>query len=405
MRGRPFPVERKIMSATTTAASLSVLRDLSLATEPSASVYVGLHPADPVADAGADLGLRWRRLATELAEQGADRATLAAIGDDLAEQPASPAYYAIVASSGSVVFRQTLPNATGADHAHFGAPADVLPLIAFVQDHPAYVKVVTDRTGADVTTVARGAASGPTTLVFGTDDEIERNAPGGWAQARYQRRAEDSWQHNAGEVARQVAQAVREVDAHLLLVSGDVRAVQLLRDHLPNAVRNTVSVRQLSGGRRPDGSAPLQDVAAAQAVSERAAAETIELMDRLDNERRVGGLAVEGATATLAALAQGRVDTLIIVDDPADERVAWFGPSNAGALKRTEPMDRIGRLVDVAIRAAVLSDADVRVVSPELSRGLRQGIGALCRFRYNQPSVTPSKVDNKPRAKRRTYIG
>jgi peptide subunit release factor 1 (eRF1) len=261
----------------------------------------------------------------------------------------------------------------------------VLSLLAFVQNHPAYVKVVTDRTGADVTSVPRGAVSGATTVVLGTDDEIERNAPGGMAQARYQRRAVDSWQHNAGEVARQVSQAVRDIDAHLLLVAGDVRAVQLLRDHLPNPVRTAVVLKQLSGGRRPDGSASLQDAAAALAVAELAAAETADVMDRLDNERRAGGLAVEGATATLAALGQGRVDTLIVVDDPADERVAWFGPTNPGAMKRSGPEDRVGRLVDVATRAALLSDAEVRVVTAEQSRGLRHNIGALCRFRYTKP--------------------
>ena len=373
------------MSTTTTAPAPDVLRTLATSTEPCVSVYIGLQPPDPVTDTGADLGLRWRRLASQLAAQGADEATLTAIARDLAGQPASPAQFAIYASRGSIVFHHRLPYATGVDHAHLGAPAEVLPLLAYQQDHPPYVKVVTDRTGADVTVVPRGAVSGPRTVVNGADDEIERNAPGGFAQARFQRRAEDSWQHNAVQVAREVSQAVRDVDAHLLVVAGDVRAVQLLRDHLPNGVRQAVTMRQLSGGRQPDGSASLQDAAAADAVAEFAAAQTRALVERFDRERRPGGLAVVGVAATLAALGQGRVDTLIVIDDPDDERVAWFGPNNPGAQKRTGPEDTAGRMVDVAIRAAMLSDADVRVVSGEQAPGLRQGIGALCRFRYTKP--------------------
>ncbi len=373
------------MSTTTTAPAPEVLRTLATTTKPGASVYIGLQPPDPVTDTGADLGLRWKRLASQLAAHGADDATLTAITNDLAEQPASPAQYAIFASRGAVVYRHRLPGAAGVDYAHFGAPADVVPLLAYRQEHPPYVKVVTDRTGADVTVVPRGAVSGPTTVVNGTDDEIERNAPGGFAQARYQRRAEDSWQHNAVQVAREVSRALGDVDAHLLVVAGDVRAVQLLRDHLPNGVRQAVTMRPLSGGRHRGGSAALQDAAAAEAAAELGAAETRALIERFDRERRPGGLAVVGVVATLAALGQGRVDTLIVVDDPDDERVAWFGPNNAGAQKRTGPEDTAGRMVDVAVRAAVLSDADVRVVSREQATGLRQGIGALCRFRYTKP--------------------
>jgi hypothetical protein len=41
-------------------------------------------------------------------------------------------------------------------------------------------------------------------------------------------------------------------------------------------------------------------------------------------------------------------------------------------------------MVAIAIRAAMLSDADIQVVSREQAPGLRQGIGAVCRFRYTK---------------------
>jgi len=252
--------------------------------------------------------------------------------------------------------------------------------IADRQARPPYVLVVTDRTGADVTAVPRGAATGRTTVVIGPDDEIERNAPGGWSQPRFQRRAEDSWHHNAVAVAEEVTRALHRVDATLLLVAGDVRAVQLLRDGLPGAVRRTVTLRQVPGGRQPDGSAAARAEAVAKAVQAYAAELSADLLKRFLDLRGPGGAAVEGADATLAALAAGRVDTLLVVDDPADERVAWFGEGVVARLDGAPPLTS-GRLAVVAIRAALLSDADVHIVTATEAEEIAEGIGALTRFR------------------------
>jgi hypothetical protein len=79
---------------------------------------------------------------------------------------------------------------------------------------------------------------------------------------------------------------------------------------------------------------------------------------------------VEGAAATLAALALGQVDTLLLTGlFLDDERTAWFGPAPADVavepgtlidLAVADPVE--GRLVDVAVRAALGTGADVRVL-------------------------------------------
>jgi hypothetical protein len=377
------------MNATMTALEPSAARSLAIDTQPSLSVYISLQPEDPLADASEDLSLRWRRHAAQLSAQGADDASLGAVWRELKRQPASPSRFAIFASRGSVLFRQTLPGHDGVDVARFGAPAHVLPLLKYLQRHPPYVKVVTDRTGADLTVVPRGAAAAPTTVVVGPDDEIERNAPGGWAQGRYQHRAEDSWQHNAAVVAREVTRALHRVDARLLLIAGDLRADQLLRDRLPAAILPALTIGRLPGGRQPDSSGPIRDAATADLVAEYADAETDDLLDRLDTERGRGGLAVEGVAATLSALAQGRVHTLFVVDDPTDGRVAWFGPDTLCATAPPEPgsstsWQEAGRMVDIAVRAALMT-AQVQVVPAERSRALGEGIGALCRYVQGEP--------------------
>jgi hypothetical protein len=74
-----------------------------------------------------------------------------------------------------------------------------------------------------------------------------------------------------------------------------------------------------------------------------------------------------GAEATIEALAAGAVRRLMIVDDPADRRLGWFGPDLLCATERISAfaMDRFahcGHLTDIAIRAAMLTGADVDVL-------------------------------------------
>jgi hypothetical protein len=91
-----------------------------------------------------------------------------------------------------------------------------------------------------------------------------------------------------------------------------------------------------------------------------------------------------GVTNTLAALAAGRIRTLVVAEVELDTRVAWFGPDTLcvdetvrPALAATVPLE-CGALVDVAVRAALLTNAEVRIVT-EAGR-LPEGIGGLCRF-------------------------
>jgi hypothetical protein len=51
-------------------------------------------------------------------------------------------------------------------------------------------------------------------------------------------------------------------------------------------------------------------------------------MDRFDDERHPRGLAVEGVAATLGALAQRRVNTLFVVDDPETSESPGSAPTH-----------------------------------------------------------------------------
>jgi hypothetical protein len=344
---------------------LSAIREVLLRTAPTLSVYRG--PSDGSAQV------------RDLAGSGADPATVDAVEAYLREQPYHAAPHAVFAAGGRVRYAHSLTGGAIGDRIRYGAPADVAPLFGWLQGRPPYVLVVTDRAGADVMAVPGGEVTGETTLVIGPDDEIERNAPGGWSQPRFQRRAEDSWHHNAVAVAQEVTRELHRVDAHLLLVAGDVRAVQMLRDSLRNGVRRSARLQHVPGGRQPDGSQAVRAAAVVEAVESYAAKASADLLGRFIDARGPAGTAVEGARATVAALAAGRVGTLLVADDPADDRTAWFGPDVSARLDAAPGLVR-GRLVDVAIRAAVLTDARVHVVSGVESEEIAEGIGALTRF-------------------------
>lgn len=355
------------------------LRDLYYRPGPYASVYADLRGTG-VQDALP----RWRALAGELTRQGAGAGLVEAVRDRVLGSVPGPGALALFGAGEQVLLAVDMPGATGPDLARYGGLPHLVPLLEWLQDRPAYVTAVVDRTGADITLHPGGASSPVRRTVVGPDDEIERNAPGGWAQGRYQHRAEDSWEHNAVAVVDALEPMIRRHRVPLLVVAGDLRALQYLEKHLPARVTHRVAVRHVSGSRSPDGSAPLRAEQIADEVRLTVADQTATLLAQFDDERRPGGRAVEGVVPTLEALAEGRVRVLLLAPEPGDSRIAWYGPDPTAVAAEPEDLERAGvqprsgSLVDVAVRAALLTQAAVWVL---VNAGAPvEGIGAICRF-------------------------
>ncbi|MGW6390971.1 baeRF2 domain-containing protein [Streptomyces sp. NPDC055103] len=367
---------------TTTSVNDDILRTLCETPGPIASVYLQLEPRPQRED---DARLRWRTLARQLSGKGADEDTIAALTRRVDAALPGTGTLAAFAAAGELRHSTILPGDGHADLAVHAPLPHLAPLLEWRQEHPARVLAVVDRTGADLAAYPRGDTEPLRRTVTGPDDEIERNAPGGMSQGRFQRRAEDSWEHNAVSAAEALTRAVSRVSARLVLLAGDVRALQLLTKHLPDRVRRQVSLRHVSGGRALDGSARIREEQI-EAETHRAADEqTKDLLRRFAEERSPGGRAVEGVHPTLGALAESRVETLVFVDEPDDRRTAWFGEAASAVSDRRPAPSPVGgpvirgRLADVAVRSAVLSGADVRVLSPDADGAPAHGIGALCR--------------------------
>ncbi|HET9138501.1 hypothetical protein, partial [Actinophytocola sp.] len=181
-------------------------------------------------------------------------------------------------------------------------------------------------------------------------------------------------------------QALRTTGAKLLVISGDVRAVQLLEERLPAWVHGETTIRHITGGRSPDGSQPHRADVVAEVARSVAGAWTAELLARFAEQLAPRGLAVDGELATLEALAEGRVGDLLAAPDPNDTRTAWFGANPRQILPATQnppeswQRHHRGPLTDLAIRATLLTGAHVHVLDPHTAGAPAEDIGALCRF-------------------------
>jgi hypothetical protein len=353
-------------------ADVAALRDLVESTRPVVSMYLGVHRSDE------DLDLRTRSLLHELGAAGVDRSTLDAVRSYSAQLGPEPAEHAIVARDGAIVYVRTMAGAAAFDRARFAAPPSVAPVLEWLFARPPHVVVLVHRDGAEITSVGGADGRRVTSMVVGPDDLITAVSPRGWSQPRFQRRVEDSWRHNASAVVDAALRAAHDVQAKLMFIAGDIRAEHLVREGLDRAGADVV-VSVLPGGHTVDGGVM---AAVAAAVAEDAETRMNELLQRLRDEGGPAGLATEGAAETLAALADRRVEVLVVVDDPADGRLAYCGETTLCSLARPRPADSAvhGRLVDVAVRAALLCDAHVCVVPATHPLLPAEGIGAICRY-------------------------
>lgn len=358
---------------------------------PVVSVYLPIG-AEGEGDEHLARQLRWRTLADRLAIAGASPRTVHELEGRVMAAPTGTGTLAMFTdATGKLGYRVMMRDhgRTAPELAEYAAPARLRPLLAWQHRCMAYVFAAVDRVGADITsTIGRGAAPIVQT-VTGPDDEIERNAPGGWeglAQARYQHRAEDSWAHNMAQVAKVIRATADFCSAEVVIISGDVRAVQLLRPHLSG--NHKWSLAEVPGARSGAGVQAVRDQRITEVLAGADAARLDWLLHRFQDGLAPGGPSMEGAGATLAALRADRVEVLLVSDGSQPARQAWFGrrgeqiyldAPTAGALATSEPRRR-GPLFDVAVRSALLLGARVRVVGHDDPRLPAEGIGALCRW-------------------------
>ena len=233
----------------------------------------------------------------------------------------------------------------------FGVAPRLLEVIDARQRMLPHVVVETDRAGATITGFDGGDVTDRDD-VEGDTEHIHRGRGGGWSHRRFQQRAENTWERNAGEVAEAVTTMARELDPVLVAISGEVRAKQLLEADLGDEFGERLI--DIEAG-DPDGIAD----EVVDALADRRARFQVAILERLRNE---GG--ITDPAEVMQALDEGRVETLLIA-----------GPSTrADESARTDQLDAIGRAT-----AAALTTSAAVVVVPSTAE-MSGGLAALARW-------------------------
>jgi len=348
---------------------------------PFLSLY--LAAGGDVENAAQRLEVRWKSARGDLQERGVPIGVLEAVDPLVEGGHAAGATLAAIVPVDGAAYHTGLPSPPVREVlARWGATPYALPLLAHAQSQIPLMAVLASRAAAEI--VAKLPEGERSEQVEGEQGpHLSRSKPGGWSQPRYQHRAEVIWERNASEVADALTRLVDETRPRFVAAAGDVRALQLLREQSPKRVQELIRV---VGGELPSLDRVLDKAAELVEAEIRGDAEA--LLGRFAQERGrgPGGLAAEGAGATLAALARSQVEVLLVVDDLDDERTAWFGaaPQQVATERDAvevmgESMPVEGRLADVAVRAALGTAADVHVLDPG-DAGPRDGLGALLRF-------------------------
>lgn len=205
---------------------------------------------------------------------------------------------------------------------------------------------------------------------------------GGYSQARYQRRKLEEMRHFFREFAKEVEEFVRRYHPDDLVVLGTDETVAQFREYLSDRVQGMIVY---TGPMRVD-EPPAEVLARIQPhldeLRERESQELITVVrDRVEQDY----LASAGFQATLTALQEGKVDTLVIAQGQEVEGARCptcgfvFAREVAKCPYDGSSTDGGVDVVEAAIRIAEEQGAGVEFVEPSALSDLR-GVGALLRF-------------------------
>ncbi len=357
---------------------------------PFVTVHLDATPTDVGGESEA--AERWKALRRSLGTAGS-AAVLDEIGDLLAvpDGRRSPHGRVVVADADGVVVDRMLSVPPAGDTVVVGPVPALLPVIRAAEETVRLLVVAVDRTGADLTRVTTGERepTKATTTVSGGHDDVHKTREGGLSR-RTQTRAEDSWQRNAEVVARALDQALADEPADLVVLTGDLRTVVLVRDSVGQPVRERLV--DVPGGARGEGAhaeafkARLREAVEAFRATRRGA-----VVARLAEALGRNNGAVSGITDVVEVLRRGQVAELVFAADVVDTvlgtRELWVGGEPLQLATRAADLDAMGSMAPprrmtahvAMVRAALGQDAGITVAEPGEAQAA-DGVGALLRW-------------------------
>lgn len=263
-------------------------------------------------DASAQLDARLRDVRKHLEEQSVDAAVIEAIDGAVrgAHPPVGRSGRAVVVAGTDIVLDEHLIRPPTTTVIRVSELPYLVPIVEHGLLHAAYLLVVVDRTGADVTLHRAGLVSTQTVEGEGYPVHKAKSAEHEFGGA--QPRVDEAIRKNIREVADRVTQLADESAAALVFIEGEVNARTELASALPERVAEKAV--ELQGGGRAAGTdqSEVHHEIGQEFLKRRLT--TIDDAAQRFAAGRGTGLAVEGLADVTAALRDGAVDTLIIGD-------------------------------------------------------------------------------------------
>lgn len=365
---------------------------------PFATVYLDATRANEAGD--REVENRWKGVRRALAQSGAPDALLDAL-EEVAVQPSGHGEHGrvLIADTDGVLVDRILRTPPATTVGVWGPVPAFLPAARSADETVDYMVTIVDRSGADIAWSAGGRAFTKTS-VEGGHDVLNKVSAAPLSQKRAEHRAEDSWERNAEAVAAELDRLILEHRPEIVILTGDVRAMALLRAEVSKKANELIV--EVPGGAR-----------AAGTRQETFAARVEETLDGFRDRRREEILTVyrqeqgrsAGAVTSLedvvAVLGRGQVAELILseefaTDQGLDDRCLWVGPDPLHIGERRSQIEDLGvsdgieklPVTIALVRAALGQDAGVTFAPPGAVE-LIDGVGANLRW---SDDSTPSEA-------------
>jgi peptide subunit release factor 1 (eRF1) len=263
---------------------------------------------------------------------------------------------------------------------------DVRPLIAplaqVIDGYDHHGVVLIDRGRARILSVYLGTLLDEVEIHNDTNRTPHDVQAGGYSQSRYQRRKDEEMRSFFRDFAKEVQDFVRRYQPDDLVILGTDENIGKFREFLPESLLKQVVY---TGPMSVDDPAPEVLARLEPHLHAERDRESEALLKRLGDRVRQDYLATAGYRSTLAALQEGRVDTLVLERDRAREgsRCTQCGFVFGRVTERC-PFDDaettpVADVVDEMLRLAEAQGAEVEFVDPGAAAEVR-GAGALLRF-------------------------
>lgn len=357
-------------------------RKLLDAPAPFASVY--FDDSHDTHDAEAQLELKWRAVREELEQRGAGQAVIDEIGAAVMDlrPPIGRSGRAIIASADGVVINEHLARPAPTTVVRVSELPYLVPILEQSFDHPDYVLVVVDHSGADITTQIGGTLHSET--VDGGGHPVHKAA--GAETAGYgdpQLRTEEAARKNIRAVADRVGELVDDKGIEVIFVVGEVRSRSDLLAALPDRLAERAVALEV-GARHSGHDFGEIERAIEEAFVNRQLRTIDAAAQRFSAEiGRESGLAAEGLGPVCSALRQGAVETLIIGDVGdatvvADEGLTTVAPDENVLSEQGAAPDKTLRADEALPMFAVSVGASLVRTDERISPA--DGVGAVLRY-------------------------